>query len=175
MKSCQWLLFGLLLLLSSVVHAEGGCPPGYYPYPMGATQGQPGPQGCAPIPGYDNNQQQAQPQQTLPPPPQWSSRWGAIATDAVKGSLGTAVDLSSPNEAEQMAMADCKSKGGTKCKIDVAYGNGCAAMVLGDAEFNVHNAATLSDAIKLAMKTCTSRDTNCHVYYSACSLPVRIQ
>jgi hypothetical protein len=72
MKTCRWLLLALLLLLGSTVHAEGECPPGMFPTnPPGAQ----GPVGCAPIPGYDQ-QQQAQPQQPQSQPPQWTTRWG---------------------------------------------------------------------------------------------------
>jgi hypothetical protein len=172
MRTYRWLLFGLLMLLGGVVHAEGNCPPGYYP--IGAPPGQGGPQGCAPIPGDNNNQQQAQPQPP-PPPPQWASQWGAIATDGPGGHLGVATNLSSKSEAEQVAMADCQAKGGTNCKIETWYSNGCAAMVVGDSGHNSNNAATLDEATQLGMKTCSASDTNCHVYYSACSLPVRIQ
>jgi hypothetical protein len=170
MKTCRWLLLGLLLLLGSSVHAEGECPPGMYPTnPPGAQ----GPVGCAPIPGY--NQQRQAPQQQQAPPAVWNSRWLAIATDSAKGSLGTATDMANQDEAEQMAMTSCRAKGGTQCKVDVSYGNGCAAMVSGDTGYNVHGAATLNEATQLAMQTCTKATTHCHVYYSTCSLPVRIQ
>ncbi|MEP6898066.1 MAG: DUF4189 domain-containing protein [Rhodanobacter sp.] len=164
------LTFGLVLLLTGVAHAEGECPPGMFPTnPPGAQ----GPVGCAPIPGYNNNQRQAQPQL---PSPQWARRWGSIATDSINGSLGTTVGQSSQREAEQSAMADCLKKGGVQCKIQTTYDNECAAMILGDKEFNVGTAANLDKAVQLGIKVCTDAgDTNCHVYYSACSLPVQIQ
>lgn len=169
MKAYRWLFCGLLMLLGSVVHAEGECPPGMFPTNPAGTQG---PVGCAPIPGYSNNRQQAQPQ---PPPAEWLDRWGAIATDGANGSLGAATNMSSLGKAEQAAMIDCRSKGGTKCKVDVSYGNGCAALVAGSTGYAVHNAATLNEAIRLATTTCSSGDADCHVVYSACSMPVRIQ
>lgn len=170
MRIYRWLLVGTLLLAGHAAHAEGNCPQGYYP--IGAPQGQAGPQSCAPIPGYNNNPEQPQP---LRPPPQWESRWMAIATDAVKGSLGTSINMSNQNDAEHAAIARCQAKGGTQCKIDVSEGNGCAAMVVGDTGYNVQGAATLIEATELAMKTCTSATSNCHVYYSACSLPLQTQ
>jgi hypothetical protein len=171
MKAYCWLLLGLLLLLGSVVHAEGECPPGMFPTnPPGAQ----GPVGCAPIPGYDQQQQPTR-QQTAPPP-RWASGWMAIATDSMKGSLGSATDLPSRDEAERAALADCQAKGGSQCKLQVSYGNGCAAMVAGNKEFNVNGAATLDEAVRIGMKMCAKAgDSNCHVYYSACSLPIRIQ
>lgn len=171
MKSCRWPLIGLLLLLVSTVHAEGVCPPGMFPTNPPGTQG---PVGCAPIPGYNNNQQQTQPER--PPPPQWDSRWGAIATDSSNGSLGAVTGMPSQGEAERAAMSKCVAKGGTQCKLQIWYKNGCAAMIVGNKEFNVQSAATADEATHLGMKICTSDgDANCHVYYSACSLPIQIQ
>lgn len=164
------LLLAILFLIVGAAHAEGNCPPGYYP--TGAQQGQAGPQGCAPIPGY-NNQQQTQQQE--PPPARWVSQWGAVATDAIKGSLGTATNLPSKNSAELVALADCQSKGGSQCKINVSYDNECVAMVVGDTGYNVNANITLDKAVQDGMKVCSAADTNCHVYYSACSLPVQIQ
>lgn len=170
MKTCRILLFGLLLLLGSVVHAEGGCPPGMIPA-SGTDINS-----CVPIPpGYYSNQQHAQPQLPPPPPPQWVTRWGAIATDGPGGHLGVAANVSSKSDAEQTAITDCQAKGGTDCKIETWYSNGCAAMVMGDSGHISNNAGTLGEAIQKGMKVCGATDTNCHVYYSACSLPVRIQ
>lgn len=151
------------LLWNGLAHAEGNCPPGQYPV------GGQGWQGCNPIPGY-GSQQQA-PQQ---PAPQWESRWGAIATDGPNDALGVATDKRSKREASQVAMQDCQKKGGVNCKIDVAYDNQCAVVVVGDGAYNVPNAATVDKAVELGMKTCRSSGrSNCHVYYSDCSLPVR--
>ena len=170
MKSNTWLWIISLLLLSGTVHAEGGCPPGQYP-----ITGQ-GWETCNPIPGYAQNQGQAataQPPQQ--PPERWQDHWGAISTDSVKGSLGTAVNMPSQSQAEQAAFAGCQAKGGTACKQDIAYLNQCAAMVVGESGYNTKAGARVADAVQAAMKVCSAATTHCHVYYSACSLPVRIQ
>lgn len=171
MKGYRWLLFGLLLLLGNVVHAEGGCPPGLIPA-SGTDINS-----CVPIPpGYYSNQQQALPQPPPPPISRWASRWGAIATDGPGGHLGVATNLASKGDAEQIAVTDCQAKGGSPCAIEVAYDNECAAMVVGHTEHSSNAAATLDEAIHLGMLTCNKAgDTNCHVYYSACSLPARVQ
>jgi hypothetical protein len=168
-NSLRWLYFGLLLLSVNLVHAEGECPLGMFPTnPSGAQ----GPVGCAPIPGYAQPQQAHQQQ----PPPQWVRRWGAIATDSVKGVLGTATGLSSKSEAQQESMADCHAKGGSPCKFEIAYDNECAAMVVGNKGYSINTGDTADAANQLAMKTCSADgDPKCHVYYSACSLPVRTQ
>lgn len=160
--------FALLLLLSGRAHAEGNCPDGYYPIGGGAPGA---PQGCAPIPGGGN-----QPgQQSQSPPPQWAAQSGAIVTDPTKGILGTAVNMESQASAEHAAFAECKSKGGTACKLDVTYTNGCAAMVAGDAAYKASSAATMDEAVASATKICSGKSAGCHVYYSACSLPRRVQ
>jgi hypothetical protein len=47
---------------------------------------------------------------------------------------------------------------------------------VGDKFFNASSAATIEEATQSGMKVCTANgNANCHVYYSACSLPVRIQ
>lgn len=166
MKSCRWLWWGLLLL-GGTVHAEGGCPPGLIPA-NGTNINS-----CVPIPpGYYNNQRLARPQ---PPPPRWATRWGAIATDGPKGSLGTASGLSNKSDAERVSLADCRAKGGTQCKVDIAYDNECAAVIVGDGGYNTPTAATVDKAVEIGINTCSTATTNCHVYYSACSLPIRIQ
>jgi Domain of unknown function (DUF4189) len=76
--------------------------------------------------------------------------------------------------AEQAALAECKAKGGTACRLDVTYTNGCAAMVAGDAAYKVSSAATMDEAVGAATKICSSASTGCHIYYSACSLPRRV-
>jgi hypothetical protein len=156
-------LFGLLTVPIGVTRGQAACPPGTVPY--GTGQGQS-------VCGPDNSQQPVQHQ----PPPQWANRWGAIATALPKGILGVANDASSQNQAERAALADCQSKGGTTCTIDLSYRNQCAAMVVGHPGYNVTPGDTLRAASEKGLKTCNDAgDTNCHVYYSACSLPVRIR
>lgn len=108
------------LILHSLAHADGNCPPGYYP--IGGQDVQ----GCAPLPGYDQQSPQAR-----TAPPQWESRWGAIATDDDKGVIGSAANMQEKEQAEQTALNDCKAKGGTECELAKWYSNGCVAMIIG--------------------------------------------
>lgn len=160
----RWLLIGLLCMVAvNTIRAQTTCPPGMTPYGAGVC-------------GYDNSQQQQQPQPPPKLPPRWISQWGAIATDATKGSLGTATNMVSKNEAEQVALADCRSKGGLQCKVDVSYDNECAVLIVGATGYNVSANATLDKATQHGMKICSAGgDNTCQVYYSACSLPVQIQ
>jgi hypothetical protein len=168
MKSLFAFVLGTLLLLGcAAAHAEGNCPQGYYP--IGG--GSPGaPQGCAPIPGYSQGQQQQSQQ------PQWSSQHGAIASDIAKGILGTATNRLSTQFAEQAALDDCKSKGGTDCKIETSYMNGCGTVVAGHPGYAVNTGPTEAKAVDDAMSACTGAGfTNCHVIYTGCSFPKRTQ
>jgi hypothetical protein len=164
----RWLLFYLLLLATGFVHAEGVCPPGMFPTnPSGAQ----GPMGCAPIPGYNNRQQNQQ-----QPPQIWEPRWGAIATDGDGGSFGASINAPDQESADQSALADCRArKGSSKCEIEIAYVNQCAAMVAGDVGYNTKAGLTIDLAIQAAMKVCNAADTHCYAYYTACSMPQRVQ
>ncbi|MDM0038259.1 DUF4189 domain-containing protein [Variovorax sp. J22G21] len=161
-------LTGLLLgvVVSFTVQAEGGsCPNGYYPI------GGQGTMGCAPLP---NGAQRAVPQR---PAEVWQDRYGAIYLDLPKGAMGTSTSLASRAASEQAAIADCKARGGIDCKQEASYGNGCIAFVIDD---NWHGAVfrkNLDAAKQQAMRDCqgVAGNANCHVYYTDCSQPVRIQ
>jgi hypothetical protein len=158
------LVASLWLLGTGGAHAEGGCPPGMYPFQFAPNQ----PTSCAPIPSAGNQQA---PQ---PPSEQWERRWGAIATDAPNGVIGVTIDKRSKREASQAAVSDCQQQGGVNCRIDVAYDNQCAVLVVGVNGYNTPNAATAEKATELGMKTCRDAGSpDCRVLYSACSLPVR--
>lgn len=163
---CSLLLCGLLIL--SILHAQQ---PGVDCAPI---QGQ-GWSGCAPINSSQPSTQGQQTQVPQQPPMLWATRWGAIATDADKAILSGITDRSSKEDAQHAALIDCQDKGGTKCKVQIAYDNQCAVMILGDKAFNVANAATIAEATKLGTQQCNKESPNCHVYYAACSKPVRIQ
>lgn len=157
----------LLLTLIAVfqffqsAHAEGGCPPGRYP-----QNGQ-GWQTCVPIPGAQSQQQEA-------PRPQWRDQWQAIATDTPLGILGMALHRSTSKEAEKAATADCYSKGGKECEVQISIRNGCIAMVVGESTKNVQGDAVKERAIGEATKQCQKSNNKCVVYYSACDFAASI-
>ncbi|MGN6226799.1 MAG: DUF4189 domain-containing protein [Dyella sp.] len=163
------LLFFALVLVATLTSdktcAEGGCPPGLIPA-SGTDINS-----CVPIPpGYYNSPNVQKP--ALPPPPRWARRWGAIATDSIKGVLGAVTGLSTREDAERAALADCRAKGGNPCRPEIAYDNECAVLVVGDNGYNASADTTLGKAIEFGMHNCKeSGNTNCHIYYSGCSLP----
>lgn len=162
-------IFAFLLLgLPKVVAAQAACPPGMIPYGTGTDISSCGPD--------DSQNQEGVGNTSASSAPVWESRWGAIATYAPTGILGVSTYLPTRGQAIQSALADCKSKGGPACKLEVAYDNECAAVVVGSTGYNVTANPTVEGAIDSGMETCrNSGGQGCHMYYSACSLPVRIR
>jgi hypothetical protein len=173
LKANQWAevwIFSLLLLASGAIHAQTACPPGLIPYGAGV---------CGPDQGQNQGSQRQIP---MAPPVTWADTWGAIALYIPesganpKGVLGAATLQPSETAAKQFALQDCQAKGGLDCKIKFVYRNECAAMVAGIPYYNMADGQTTQAAVARGMKTCTEGgSTNCHVYYSACSLPQVIQ
>lgn len=149
------------LLGMTVVHAEGGCPPGQYP-----QRGQ-GWQTCVPIPGGDASEQLTE--------PQWVDKWQAIATDTPLGILGVALDRSSSKEAERASVSDCKAKGGKVCIAQLSVRNGCIAMAVGENTKVIQGGASDSAARNKAMSQCSDHNSKCVMYYSSCNLATRSQ
>lgn len=156
------LLLGGLLVIGAA-QAEGGCPDGMIPYQGNDLSS------CAPLPaGYNQSSSQ-------PVGPQWATRWGAIATDPEASALGVAVSLPSKRKAAKAAMTDCKAKGGISCELNFTYYNQCASMVMGASGSKINGAATLEEATAMSMRSCQTRDSDCRVFYTACSMPQRIR
>lgn len=155
-------IFLSFITLSSLAKAEGGCPSGQYPANPPAVNI------CYPIPGSEDS---TPPQSIV----QWETCWGAIAMDNLNGKLGASVGAKSKRIATKAAVAQCRSNGGTKCIVDIAYYNQCAVMVLGEKKYNTASAATLEEAQTIGMKACSLSNKNCRVYYSECSPAERVR
>lgn len=161
------ILSAALLGWSGVVRAQvGACPPGTIPNGTQSNMTQ-----CAPDPSY-----QQQPQQPIQPSPVWSDRWGAIASgDSAAPAFGAVTGLRSKRAAQAAAIAKCQGQNGPKCSIFTTYRNQCVAVVTGNNVAISAGAATLDEATQLAMNKCKSKDSECHVYYTGCSYPVRVR
>ncbi len=105
----------------------------------------------------------------------WADRWGAIATDGPSASLGTAIGMRSKRQAEKIALAQCRVKGGGDCKVDLTYYNQCAVLITGDIKYLTQGAATIEEASRVGIQRCRKADKNCRVYYADCSMAERIQ
>jgi hypothetical protein len=116
-----------------------------------------------------------QQQAPQPPPQKWVDHYGAIATDEPRGVLGASTDMPDRQSAENAAMENCRVRGGINCTMQISYGNQCVALVVGGKGFAVNSGATVAQATEKGMKFCTPMANDCHAYYTACSLPARIQ
>lgn len=155
------------LILSVTAHAQTACPPGLVPYAAGAGGGV---ATCGPAP--TNNQQPMQ------RPPLWADRWGAVAVGTPGGTpaFGASTNMSSRSKANRAALAECGAQPGAKCRIDATYHNQCVALVVGDKISASYNAPTAETATQKSMEFCKAHgNTQCRLYYSACSYPERIQ
>lgn len=168
----RWMFVVALFLQVGALRAEGGCPPGYYP--IGAPQGQQGPQGCAPIPGGDSGSLSEPP----PPPPrpvpplEWKPDWGAVAVDEEHGTLGSAIEAPTEDEAKDGALKDCRSKGGVACHLVTSYENGCVALAASHTGWAVEAAATEIEAEVNAISACARiGHKKCSVQFKNCSRP----
>lgn len=161
---------GSLLLPMASARAENGCPAGYWPWkipPQGMND-------CVAIPDYGEP-----PEDSLPPPPVWESRWGAIAVGDTSngGGFGVSSDMKSRRSAEKAAVKECvDTGGGDLCKAEpFAYHDQCAVIAWGDRGYVIRSVETLDRASEVAMQQCNERTLNCIIFYSNCSLPVRVQ
>lgn len=164
----------MLMLFSGSALAQIGCPPGYFPIVQGPTNQTVTtcvPEGDAGFGEYGDDAADA----PATPAARWEDRWGAIATDAQKAKLGVVVNMPSQRKAKSAALDACKENGGSNCTVEISYYNQCAALITGDKLFNTSAAATIEEATESGLSRCSKEDTNCRVYYSGCSLPVRIQ
>ncbi|WP_408951522.1 DUF4189 domain-containing protein [Lysobacter sp. Hz 25] len=161
----KFLIAGCVLLCSVAgnVAAEAGCPPGMVPY-RGGTD----PSACGPMPQG--------PAPITPSGPGWSSRWGAIASDEVNGIMGAVDSRESKRKAGKDALSECQARGGKKCKVTLSYTNQCVVTIQGNTGSTDAHAATIEYATQLGMESCRKRgDSDCNVYYKACSLPVQVR
>jgi hypothetical protein len=162
-------LFSALMLfaIAAEAFAEGGtCPQGYYPI------NSPGVVGCAPIPGYGSGGSSGLP---AAPGPQWKTQWISVAFG--NNGFGAAVDMPSKRKAEKAALAQCRSMGGTGCHINITNYNQCIAVARGGNTAMSVGAPEQKTAEMRAIEGCTkdTKNSNCEIYYSACSYPVRIR
>ena len=154
----------LMALTSEPAMAEGACPPGQIPYTGTPAEGTAASiASCGPI------------QTSRPASPQWETRWGAVASDE-KGAFGIVTDMKSERQARKFALAQCKELGGVSCRSGLTFHNQCVAVVTSATRSFTQGAPYEDQAIATGMKRCeASNSGECWVYYSGCSLPVRVR
>jgi len=155
------LAFGALALQSSLAHAEGRCPDGYFPVGGGGA----GWEGCAPMGGDEGPAQQA--------PPRWETRWGAVAV--TNGAYGFSHSYENESQAVKEALAQCSNNaGGATCTLKQSYHDQCIALAWGRKGSNSVAAPEVAQAESLALDNCAKRTQDCKIFYSGCSLPERV-
>lgn len=165
------LTIAALLLSPGITQAQTACPTGVAP---GSPQ-------CGPSPAYHGVSNSTSPSNhyVVPQPivikMKWADRWGAIAVDGEAGSLGGVVGMKNKKLAEKAALEECKTNGGSKCTVSVAYRNQCSALIVGQKNYYTQRAPELAQVKDLGMKYCNQQDTNCRIYYADCSMSQRIQ
>ena len=169
-KAVPFAFFAALLALSnaSPALAQTACPVGTAP--GSATCG----------PGSGGYQE---------PPPrtpagEWSSRFGAVASDPTgTGNTGVAEKKESREEAERAAIASCNGLGGGKCEVNMWYSNQCAAIASpyrngipakGYPTSRSGNTVPLAseNAKNACFKFNTEKPDECRIIYSGCSSAV---
>lgn len=151
-------LIGALGLSGSIV--AQGCPAGI------PSAGNPG---CIPPSQSNSPYHQSGSGGGSEPRAKWETRWGAFAID-FKTGLGTSKGMRSKRAAQNAAIADCRSKGGADCKIQLAYFNQCGVIVQGEVGFSVASADTVERATEIGKGICRNAgNDNCAVYFSDCS------
>lgn len=156
-----------LLTLSSLASAQV-CPYGAYPGRLDE------PQICRPPPDDTSHGIN----ESAVPQVRWGKTWGAIAIDAgaKNGGIGTVVGMPSKRSAQKEAIEQCRATGGgAGCKVMLSYRNQCAALVSGNTKVKAVSAPNIEEAKQFGIEECSAIDTDCKIYYSACSDPVRIQ
>lgn len=106
----------------------------------------------------------------------WESRWGAIASDG-KGHYGITGEFPNERSAKNAALLDCKKEGGINCRLKYSYRDQCSAIVASDyGNAFIQLAPYENEAKDIAAKRCADENGKdaCWVYYSGCSLPVRV-
>lgn len=166
MKTQHLFLFGLLsasaLAISNSAQAEYGCQAGHIPVYQGPQQ----------VCVADYNLPHWNQTQSKKTTGYWQKTWGAIAPSPTDAILGVAESVGSKKEAEQIALKDCKAKGGKDCKVNLAYHNQCAVMIVGDESLESYGNATIAEATQRGLADCNQREKGCRVYYSACAKPI---
>ncbi|WP_238927487.1 DUF4189 domain-containing protein [Achromobacter xylosoxidans] len=166
-------LIALNFTHAGVAQAQQDCPEGFARNAAGA----PGQQ-CVPVPV------EIRPAAGAPSTPAAGAaqRWGAVAYDALSGSIGISADRASKARAEKDALAQCATKGGARCVINTTYHDQCVAVAYGPSPkgsgvmVNSVTAAGEELARMRALETC-EKDTgaSCQAFYTGCSLPVPAQ
>lgn len=103
---------------------------------------------------------------------QWERRWGALALSSVNNLSGFALDYRTKEQAEEAALAHCRSRGGVDCIVEANFDNSCVAIATSDVHSRWVQERTLRKARREALRNCGS---GCRILWEGCTLPERVQ
>ncbi|UJB17447.1 MULTISPECIES: DUF4189 domain-containing protein [Lysobacter] len=109
---------------------------------------------------------------------QWEDRWGAIAVDEAKKSvgIGTSEMMSSERKAKASALRECRGKGGTQCSIALIYRNQCGVLIWRRSGYNTIRAGTIERVAQLGLERCAKQELDdCQVFHYGCSYPEKVR
>ncbi|WP_091793258.1 DUF4189 domain-containing protein [Lysobacter sp. yr284] len=164
---------GFLMLVSALAlprlaGAEDGCPTGFVPNAAGTPNAQ-----CIPAGGlgYSGSSESAV---------KWERRWGAFALDQPTGKIGVATAMGSKPKAEKEALRDCQARGGSGCKVMLAFTNQCGAIasgkdVNGGFEISAAGGVNAAAAKSSALERCGQKAGACEIFLSECSYAEQVQ
>lgn len=144
----------------------------------GAASVQECPQGLAGMPNCvppDHPGRQSGLHAAPAPAAAWEDRWGAIAMGKSGAGFSAIEGAESKRSASRGALAACRQKGASECKLIVEYSNQCTALAWGRTYWVTWRALTASEAEKKATNASSKEDDDCRVMYSACSMPQRVR
>lgn len=148
------------LLLISFFGSAYSCPPGMVPNApaaAGTTSTS-----CRPVVQYQQG-------------PVWSPRWGAIA-QGENGKGGWVSGKKSERAAKRSAISHCEIRGGSECESTFTYRDQCVAVVNSEDGSFINTAPTEEEAAFDANQKCKKEGLlKCNLFYTDCSLPVRIR
>lgn len=161
------LVLAATLVLSRHAAAEDGCPAGFIPNAAGTPNVQ-----CIPAGGLGYSGSE--------PAVTWERRWGAFTLDQPSGKIGVATSMTSKRKAEKVALQDCQTRGGSNCKVILAFTNQCGAIASGKdptGGYVITSAGGVNATVAkhFAMELCGQKTTACEIFLSECSYAEQVQ
>lgn len=155
------------LTLPRLAAAEDGCPSGFIPNAAGTPNAQ-----CIPAGGLGYSGSE--------PAVTWERRWGAFTLDQPSGKIGVATLMTSKHKAEKEALQDCQTRGGSNCKVILAFTNQCGAIASGKDPTGGHvisaaGGVNATVAKQSAMERCGLEARTCEIFLSECSYAEQVQ
>lgn len=108
----------------------------------------------------------------LTAPAQAADRYGAIAYSVASGAIGVAADNASQDEAESVALANCRAEAGQAddCKNVMWVRNACAVLAIGDdGGWGTHWGQDKATAERNGLGTCAQYSRTCKVVRRVCT------